>query len=52
MSGMPSQTRPRCRVLLVCGEQGHERAGALDRFLVKPVQVVDLDDLWNEEVTR
>ena len=52
MSGMPSQTRPRCRVLLVCDEQGQERAGALDQFLVKPVHVGDLGNFWNEEVTR
>jgi hypothetical protein len=29
-----------------------EREGASDRFLVKRGQVVDLDGLWDEAVTR
>jgi CheY-like chemotaxis protein len=35
------------------GWERHTREGLVDRFLVKPVQVVDLDGLWDEEeVTR
>jgi hypothetical protein len=38
---------------LVEGWERHTREGLVDRFLVKPVQVVDLDGLWDEEeVTR
>jgi hypothetical protein len=29
-----------------------QQDGVIDRFLVKPVQVVDLDGLWNEEDAR
>jgi len=29
-----------------------QQDGIIDRFLVKPVQVVDLDGLWSEEVER
>jgi CheY-like chemotaxis protein len=38
---------------LVDGWERHQQEGLIDRFLVKPVQVVDLDGLWDEEeVTR
>ena len=29
-----------------------QQDGIIDRFLVKPVQVVDLDGLWSEEAER
>jgi CheY-like chemotaxis protein len=34
------------------GWERHQQEGLIDRFLLKPVQVVDLDGLWDEEVTR
>jgi hypothetical protein len=37
---------------LVEGWERHQQEGLIARFLVKPVQVVDLDGLWEEEVTR
>jgi CheY-like chemotaxis protein len=38
---------------LVEGWERHQQEGLIDRFLLKPVQVVDLDGLWDEEeVTR
>jgi len=37
---------------LVEGWERHTQEGLIDRFLLKPVQVVDLDGLWDEAVTR
>jgi CheY-like chemotaxis protein len=34
------------------GWDRYQQDGVIDRFLVKPVQVVDLDGLWNEENAR
>jgi CheY-like chemotaxis protein len=34
------------------GWDRYQQDGVIDRFLVKPVQVVDLDGLWNEEDAR
>jgi CheY-like chemotaxis protein len=47
----------RAKRVLMAGEviegwDHYEQDGIVDRFLVKPVQVVDLDGLWSEEGVR